>query len=62
MLVRLLLILTMLLTGAFAEATTYSVAGPNDSPSIVALRQKLRAGDTAAVKSFWESVRKSGAP
>ena len=41
---------------------TYSVAGPNDSPSIVTLRHKLDSGSAAAVKNFWDAVHKSGAP
>src|SRR4051794_8109148 len=39
MLPRLLMVLIVLLTGASAEVPTYSVAGPNDSPFIAALRQ-----------------------
>ena len=54
--------LAILPSGASAEVPTYSVAGLNDSPSIAALRQKLRSGDAPAATRFWEAVKKSGAP
>jgi Domain of unknown function (DUF3327) len=62
MIARLLLILPIMLSGASGQLPTYSVAGPNDSPSIAILRQKIDSGDAASVKSFWDAVHKSGAP
>jgi hypothetical protein len=62
MLATLLLILSIMLPSASGRAPTYSVAGPNDSPSIVTLRHKLESGGAAAVKNFWDAVHKSGAP
>ena len=62
MLARLLLILPIMLSSASGQVPTYSVAGPNDSPSIVTLRHKLDSGGAAAVKNFWDAVHKSGAP
>ena len=62
MLARLLLILPIMLPSASGQVPTYSVAGPNDSPSIVTLRHKLDSGGAAAVKNFWDAVHKSGAP
>jgi hypothetical protein len=52
----------IMLSGASGQVPTYSVAGPNDSPSIVTLRHKLDSGGAAAVKNFWDAVHKSGAP
>ena len=62
MLARLLLLLPIMLSSASGQVSTYSVAGPNDSPSIVALRHKLDSGGAAAVKNFWDAVHKRGAP
>lgn len=62
MLARLLLILPIMLSGASGQVPTYSVAGPNDSPSIVTLRHKFDSGGAAVVKNFWDAVHKSGAP
>jgi hypothetical protein len=56
MLARLLLILPIMLPSASVQVATYSVAGPNDSPSIVTLRHKLDSGGAAAVKNFWDAV------
>ena len=61
MLARLLLILPITLPTS-GQVPTYSVAGPNDSPSIVTLRHKLDSGGAAAVKNFWDAVHKSSAP
>jgi hypothetical protein len=52
----------IMLSGASGQVPTYSVAGPNDSPSIVTLRHKLDSGGAAAVKNFWDAVHKSSAP
>jgi hypothetical protein len=62
MLARLLLILPIMLPSASGQVPTYSVAGPNDSPSIVILRHELDSGGAAAVTNFWDAVHKSGAP
>ena len=62
MLARLLLILPIMLSGASGQVPTYSVAGPNDSPSIVTLQHRLESGSAAAAKNFWDAVHKSGAP
>ena len=62
MFARLLLILPIMLPSASGQVPTYSVAGPNDSPSIVTLRHKLDSGGAAAVKNFWDAVHKSGTP
>ena len=62
MVARLLLILSIMLSGAYGQVPTYSVAGPNDSPAIAALEHQIDAGDAAALKSFWDAVHKSGAP
>jgi enterochelin esterase-like enzyme len=62
MLARLLLLLPIMLSSVSGQTPTYSVAGPNDSPSIVTLRHKLDSGSAAAVKNFWDAVHKSGAP
>ena len=62
MFARLLLLLPIMLSSASGQVPTYSVAGPNDSPSIVTLRHKLDSGGAAAVKNFWDAVHKSGAP
>src|SRR5580700_4162360 len=62
MLVRTLLILPIMLSYASRQVPTYSVAGLDDSPSIVTLRHKLNSGDTAAIKNFWDAVHHSGAP
>jgi enterochelin esterase-like enzyme len=61
-LARLLLILSIMLFGVSGQAPTYSVAGPNDSPSIVTLRHRIASGGAVAVKNFWDAVHKSGAP
>ena len=62
MLARLLLLLPIVLPSAAGQVPTYSVAGPNDSPSIVTLRHRLDSGGAAAEKNFWEAVHKSGVP
>ena len=62
MLARLLLILPIMLSGASGQVSTFSAAGPNDSPSIVILRHQLDSGDAAALKRFWDAVHQSGAP
>jgi enterochelin esterase-like enzyme len=62
MLARLLLMLPIMLSGASGQLPTYTVAGPNDSPSIITLRHKLDSGGAAALKNFWDSVHKSDAP
>jgi hypothetical protein len=62
MLARLLLILPILLSGASGQVPTYSVAGPNDSPSIAALEHRLDGREAAAVERFWEAIHKNGAP
>ena len=62
MLARLLLLLLIMLSSASGQVPTYSVAGPNDSPSIVTLRHKLDSGGAAAVKNFWDAVHRSGTP
>jgi enterochelin esterase-like enzyme len=59
----LLLTFPLLLSGASAQTPTYSAAGASDSPSINTLRHELGTGHAAAaVRSFWNSVHKSGAP
>src|SRR5580698_3946579 len=62
MLVRFLLILPMVLSNTSGQEPTYSVAGLNDSPSIVTLRHKLDSGGTPAIKNFWDAVHNTGAP
>lgn len=62
MLARLLLILPILLSGASGQVPTYTVAGPNDSPSIAALEHRLDGREAAAVERFWEAIHKNGAP
>jgi enterochelin esterase-like enzyme len=44
------------------QVSTYSAVGPDDSPTIAQLQKTLASGDTAALKIFWASIRKSGAP
>jgi len=54
----------LLLVGShasFADVPTYSAAGPDDSPAIARLKAPGTI-DAAAVKQFWESVRRTGAP
>ena len=61
-LVRLFLVLLVASSGVSGQTPTYSVAGPNDSPDILALRHKVDSGSSDATKSFWTAVHKSGAP
>jgi enterochelin esterase family protein len=62
MLARLLLLLGVTVSGGFGQTPTFSVAGPNDSPAVAALRQRLTAGGTNAEKDFWKAIEKRGAP
>jgi enterochelin esterase-like enzyme len=59
---RLLLVLLLGVLGASAQEPTHSAAGPEDSPSITALKRQLDSGQAGALKTFWATVRKRGAP
>jgi len=45
-----------------AQQTTSSPAGPDDSASIVRLRQQLPSNHGLALKQFWAEVARTGAP
>jgi enterochelin esterase-like enzyme len=55
-------ILLAFAAGASGQTSTYAAAGPDDSATIVKLRNEVASGDAVAVKHFWDAVKMSGAP